>query len=302
MTSASQPSAPRLVLIAGLQKSGTSLLLRLLADHTSVASNPFTPVEGHDFWGNVPSHAPQQDPAGIIYSSHGGRLGHEIPASAADDRTRRLLHARLAALSSQTPLIVNKNPYHTVRLGWLRSLFPESVIVATVRRAVPNVYSLLKKHVRSDEADRPWRADGWYGVKPRHWQSLLDSDPVVQSARQWRSVMTKLWEDRSFVDAFVGYEDLCANPAGAVRRILRTCGQPAADPIGLPALRCCDDEHQTGAPLQSKNELANLERPSTEVIELPPFSADAVAAIRACCDDVERPLECVLSAAAAIDD
>ena len=79
---------PRLILIAGLQKSGTSLLLRLLVEHTSMAENPFDGIEGHAFWGNVPSHAPREFPAGTIYARHNGDAGHEISASDAEERVR----------------------------------------------------------------------------------------------------------------------------------------------------------------------------------------------------------------------
>ncbi len=124
----------RLILIAGLQKSGTSLLLRLLVEHTSVAENPFDGVEGHAFWGNVPSHAPREFPAGTIYASHDGDAGHEISAVAADQRVRQVLEERLASLTVRKPAIVNKNPYHSVRLPWLKAIFPESFIVAIVRK------------------------------------------------------------------------------------------------------------------------------------------------------------------------
>ena len=190
---------PKLVLIAGLQKSGTTLLLRLLADHTSVATNPFSGVEGHDFWGNVPSHAPCEFPAGTVYTGHHGEFGHEISAAAADGRMRRILEQRLAAMQVETAVIVNKNPYHTVRLPWLKAVFPDCFIVAIVRRAVPNIYSMLKKYVRQDEVRRPWREDRWYGVKPRHWRSMLNDDTLLQCTRQWCSVMERLWADSSHV-------------------------------------------------------------------------------------------------------
>src|SRR5262249_52898985 len=141
----SSPGRPRLILIAGLQKSGTSLLLRLLVEHTEMAENPFDGVEGHAFWGNVPSHAPREYPAGTIYASHDGDDGHETAAAEADARVRRVLEGRLAVLPVRRPAIVSKSPYHSVRLPWLKAIFPDSFVVAIVRRAVPNVYSLTKK-------------------------------------------------------------------------------------------------------------------------------------------------------------
>lgn len=282
------PARPKLVLIAGLQKSGTTLLLRLLVEHTAVASNPFNGIEGHDFWGNVPSHAPRDFPAGTYYSSHNGDLGHEIPAAFADQHVCRFLTERLSRLPVQSAVIVNKNPYHTVRLPWLKAVFPDSFIVATVRRAVPNVFSLVKKYVRPDERDRPWREDGWYGIKPRDWRTMLDDDPLVQCTNQWRSVMQRLWEDRSLVDMFVGYDELCTDPARVLRRILgAVCGEQAAWNVDVPALRCYDDEFRRGAALRSKNELPRLEPIQSEPMELPRFSAAEIASVQAHCSEIE---------------
>jgi hypothetical protein len=289
MKPGNQPNVqPRLILIAGLQKSGTSLLLRLLVEHTSVAENPFDGVEGHAFWGNVPSHAPCEFPAGTIYASHDGDAGHEISAAAADQRVRQVLEERLASLTVCKPAIVNKNPYHSVRLPWLKAIFPESFIVAIVRSAVPNIYSLMKKYLREDERDRPWREDRWYGVKPRNWRSLKSDYLHAQCASQWCGVMRKLWEDRTHIDLLVGYRQLCLNPASVVQRILReACGREPTCAADLPRLRCFDDEYRRGAPFRSKNEVDRLDLIAPEPIELRPFSAGEIAWIAARCAAVQ---------------
>lgn len=282
---------PSLLLIAGLQKSGTSLLLRLLQE-TGIADSPFTGVEGHDFWGNVPSHAPREFPAGTIYASHGGELGHELNAEHADEHVRNVLHQRLSALTIRAPLLVNKNPYHTVRLPWLKAAFPDSFIVATVRHAVPNVYSLLKKHRRPDELDRPWREDGWYGVKPQGWRTMLDEDLTAQCANQWQAVMDKLWRDRSYVDLFVGYRQLCSDPRAVLKRLLAgTGGMELPDSIALPPLRCYDDEYRHGAPFRSRNEVPVLAPTGPDSIEMQPLPAEAVARVQAHCEKTERCFE-----------
>jgi hypothetical protein len=294
----SRVGRPRLILIAGLQKSGTSLVLRLLVEHTTMAENPFDGVEGHAFWGNVPSHAPREFPAGTIYASHDGDAGHEISAAQADERVRRVLGERLAALPALRPAIVSKSPYHTVRLPWLKAIFPDSFVVAIVRRAVPNIYSLTKKYLRTDERDRPWRADGWYGVKPRGWRYLLSDDPHEQCTNQWCAAMRKLWDDRAHIDLLVGYHHLCANPADVVRRILRgACGIEPDVAADFPRLCCFDDEYRRGAPLRSKNELDRLAPIAPEPIELLPFSADEVARIAARCAPIEGHFEVLIHGA-----
>jgi hypothetical protein len=283
---------PRLILITGLQKSGTSLLLRLLVEHTSLAENPFDGVEGHAFWGNLPSHAPRGFPAGTIYLSHNGDAGHEISAAEVDQRVRRVLEERLASLTVSKRAIVNKSPYHSVRLPWLKAIFPESFIVAIVRRAVPNIYSLVKKYVRQDERDRPWREDRWYGVKPRDWRSMLSDDVQTQCASQWRSVMRKLWDDRAHIDVCVGYRQLCLDPSGVIQRILReACGAEIEYPTDPVVLRCYDDEFRRGGPLRSRNEAPSLQSDGPAPIELPPFSNFDIVRIRAACAEIESRFE-----------
>src|SRR5262249_31749212 len=159
--------------------------------------------EGHAFWGNVPSHAPREYPAGTLYARHNGDAGHELSTCDAEERMRRVLEERLSSLTVRRPAIVNKSPYHTVRLPWLKAIFPESYVVVVVRRAVPNIYSLTKKSLRQDEWDRPWREDGWYGVKPRGWRSLLSEDLQAQCASQWCAAMSKLHDDRAHIDLLV---------------------------------------------------------------------------------------------------
>ena len=73
-----------LLLIVGVQNSGTTLLSRLCQEQ-GVASNPFK-TEGNDFFGNEPPFAPRGDPAGVIYQAHSGAHGHAIDAGA--DRPR----------------------------------------------------------------------------------------------------------------------------------------------------------------------------------------------------------------------
>ncbi len=187
-----------------------------------------------------------------------------------------------------------------MRLPWLKAIFPRSFIVAIVRRAVPNIYSLMKKYLRPDERDRPWREDRWYGVKPRDWRSLLSDDLQAQCTSQWCGVMRKLWDDRAHVDLVVGYRQLCLDPAGVLQHILReVCAREPTCAADLPRLRCYDDECLRGAPLRSKNEVDRLAPIAPEPIELPPFSADEIARIEAWCTAIQDRFE-MLSYGAAV--
>ena len=158
---------------------------------------------------------------------------------------------------------------------------------------MPNIYSLMKKYLRPDERDRPWREDRWYGVKPRDWRSLLSDDLQAQCASQWCGVMCKLRDDRAHDRLGCRLSPTLPGPGrrGATHssRGVRERANLAAD---LPRLRCSDDEYLRGAPFRSKNEVDRLEvRSAPGPIELPPFSADEIARIEARCAAIQDRFE-----------
>lgn len=280
---------PRLLLVVGLQKSGTTPLARLLQATGAVAS-PFR-AEGDEWWGNVPPFAPEAFPAGEVYRRTGGADGHEIGAADATDAVRAHLLAALPR--GETRPILNKNPYNVVRLRWLRALFPDATIVAMARRPVPNVYSLTKKFVPHEGRGQPPDGHGWWGVKPRGWRDLVGEDKAVQCARQWRAVNECLARDRDAVDLVLSYHRLCAEPAACLREVLtRATGRPYTAPIDAAPIRCFDDEFARGARARSKNryfaETRSLATPEDEDAEVPPLADADVRAIEATCADVER--------------
>jgi len=283
----------RLVFIVGIQKSGTSLLFRMLQE-TEYAENPFKD-EGHDFWGNVPPFSPKGFPAGTIYQRTDGNMGHEIDAGDATDDIKTELQNRLAGLNTDAPVIVNKNPYNTVRLPWLRKLFPESIIIGMVRRAVPNVYSLLKKFYPHRDQGMP-PEDGWWGTKPKGWRQLVSKDKLAQSSLQWRAINNKLWLDRRYLDMLIGYHAFCASPVPFMEEILSMAlsGKIHLD-LNHPPLRCLDAEHQTGSRLMSKNKYyrktGSFEIPSKEPIEVNAFSENEISRVNEICGDLEKTID-----------
>jgi hypothetical protein len=271
---------PSVVFIVGLQKSGTTLMTRLL-NRTGLVALPWN-GEGNDFWGNEPPFSPTEHPAGAVYQRHRGERGHEIGADDATPELRELLARRLRELPDMaTPVIANKNPYNVVRLPWLRALFPNARIIAMVRRPVPNVFSLLKKHSES-EAIVAGPEDGWWGVKPAGWRDHVEDDVIERCAWQWATVNRKLEVDRPYVDDVVAYHDLCRDPTAIVERVL---DGPLVEP--LPVTRCFDDEFLRGSELRSKNRYFWKPVPDDEPIEMDALDAAAVAAIRRICGETE---------------
>jgi hypothetical protein len=288
-------SKPRFIMVVGLQKSGTSVLSRLLLQ-TNLVGKPFK-GEGDDFWGNLPKFSPTEFPCGELYQRYNGDRGHELGEEDVDDRVIEVMHERFSNLKGKHLIVVNKSPYNTVRLPWIRKVFPDSLIVASVRRPVANVFSLSKKYVPHQQSGLP-PEEGWWGTKPVGWRDMVSDDKVAQCAQQWRAVNEKLYEHRDYVDLVVGYHSFCENPVLWLEKIISmVSGEPVTLPpdTGIEPLQCFDDEYKTGARLRSKNrywkELKSFQVPEDDKVELNPLADEQVQMIEEMCSDTMAKLE-----------
>lgn len=239
-----------LLFIVGLQKSGTSPLLRLLRSLEQV-NDPF-PLEGRRFWGDDPPFSPAAPPSGQFYSDANG---HEIDAQHASEEVAAMLAARIASHLNRGGLVVNKNPYNSVRTGWLRALFPNARIVALFRSPCDNVYSLLKKFQPQDANGLP-PEQGWWGVKPRGWQAMRDpSNLTAQLSAQWCAVNEALLAHADQIDAFVSFESFCAAPAQTVARMHPLLADLAGDAARITSLDAGSGEYLKGGLILSRNRL-----------------------------------------------
>ena len=110
--------------------------------------------------GNEPPFTPCESPAESYINATKARRGHEIGEEDATAEVSKILNERLERLAAMPAIIVNKNPYNTVRLPWLRKLFPDSVIIAMVRKPIPNIFSLYKNIFPMKTEDLPRKKVG----------------------------------------------------------------------------------------------------------------------------------------------
>jgi hypothetical protein len=278
---------PRLLLIVGLQKSGTSLLARLL--HRYGALPEVISGEGHELWGNLPVFCPAEYPTGTLYQRRGGVDGHALTESDADDHIRRTLQDRVCEAAKQHKLVLNKSPYHSVRLSWLRAVFPDCMIVAMVRRPEANVFSLLKKHHPHAGRGQPPH-EGWWGVQPAGWRGMVQADKLIQSAHQWSAVNLCLAENARHVDLFLCYHQLCTQPTATIQRVLALAMNRDVSIAAIEPLNCLDDEFRRGARLLSKNRdyrrRGDFTLPDDEAIELPPLTSEEAKSVGEICAPV----------------
>lgn len=284
----------RIIHIAGLQKSGTSLLVRLLEN---IGMAQFLggrgKTEGGIDWGNRPSFTPTAFPAGVIYQRNSGDEGHEIDAADATpevvEHVRRNVENSLDSLP--TILGISKCPYSTVRLPWVKAILPGLFVVAVVRKPVSNAFSLLKRFLYVDGMNGP--DDGWWGVKPRGWREMVSSDMVAQIAYQWNAVNSKLLNDRRLVDQFVQYDILCRYPQKVLEGLL---GAALEESVTLkreyPVLNDFDDEYLRGSGLEPKRrqwiDSNELVLSQDENVEIGPLSSNEINTVERICERTSR--------------
>ena len=285
----------RHVFITGLQKSGTNLLVALL-ERSGWATRVSEGMEGGPVW-QRPDSIPTEGPGGVVYQRYKGERGHEFSG---EDATltmrwgiRRLMKKQLARRPpGENQISFNKNPYNSVRIPFLRTVFSDAVIVAVIRRPVPNCYSLLKIF-QADNTYYPDPVEGWWGVKPSGWRDLVSDDKLVQLARQWVHVNKRMLT--SGPDLVLWYHKLCADPGIALSSIWQLACDGSQPQTSLPGkLYCCDDEPAiTGSTIMPKSRLwqgegsLSLDSYEQGKPEFPPLTDNQLQTITAITGDTE---------------
>ena len=277
-----------LLIVTGLQKSGTSLLNRMLMGQSCV-SNPFLP-EGKFFWGDDPPFSPKASPCGELYQKHLGKRGHYLGESDFRASDERLLMSRVEHAKIKTPILMNKNPYNSVRIKWIKKIFPDAKVVSMFRNPHANVFSLLKKYIDHDNRGLG-PENGWWGVKPKNWQEILSDNKIEQLAKQWQSVNQQILNDINDVDLLIEYSDLCSNPNTYLQKIFSLWEDNYVFKE-MPVCQNFDNEYKTGSRLLSKNrEYQKNKELDLSMIqenkgELPPFDSKDINIIQNICSDV----------------
>ena len=239
----------QLIFVIGMQKSGTSLLNRMLMQQDFI-TNPFLP-EGAKFWGDLPPFTPKEKPCGELFQSHSGINGHYLDAKDFRVSDQILLRQRVADAKVKTPILMNKNPYNSVRVPWLKSIFPKCKIYAVFRQPTPNIYSLLKKyHDHTGQGAAP--DSGWWGIKPKSWMEMQHANKTLQCISQWNAVNKSILNSSHDIDYFFDYQSICESP-NKIINLIKESNHVTMESNKLPLCKNFDNEFKEGSRLLSKN-------------------------------------------------
>jgi len=182
-----------LAFIVGCPRSGTSILLDLIGSHPDVI-----PVfEAHHLWESV---VPQSD-------HHRITEGHATP-----DVIKRL-HSSLKPPPGR--LLVEKNPRNSLRIPFLRAVWPHAKFVHIVRDGRDTVCS-LKPGIGGED---------WLHAKPPSWKWMRDElSWPERGAVYWSDMLYYIENDLGPNSLTIKYEDLVSSPLAMMNRVQRFLG------------------------------------------------------------------------------
>jgi hypothetical protein len=159
----------QLVFLAGLHRSGTTLLARLLAAHPEISGFSGTGVpadEGQLLQSVYPAAKEYGGPGrfGFAPESH---LTEASPL-ASDESARKLFEEWSPHWDLSRPLLLEKSPPNLLKTRFLQALFPGAAFVVIVRHPIPVSIPTAR-----------WRGTRRYDRLFEHWlrcHSLFESD------------------------------------------------------------------------------------------------------------------------------
>jgi len=214
------PTLKEPIFLIGCPRSGTTIGVRLFATHPWVAN---WSELGH-IWDPTNYYDPDAE--------------HYWNADMVTEQAARRLHARFEYYrhKSGKPRFINKHPRNSVRIDYMREIFPDAFFIHLIRDGRAVVNSIITQTPR-----KPTRQGIPFAnfCKPPNWRQFLRDDPVEQAALQWREIVGYVLGKRSELgDRYheFKYEDMCSTPREVFASAFEFAGLPVSDAFlsGIP--------------------------------------------------------------------
>lgn len=265
------PDPPDVIFVIGCGRSGTTHLGSLLGTHTRVT------------YLNEPIHLWYAvDRRTDFLDFFGGRgkcwLNAEDSTPRSRLRARRIF--RLHGPQKDASVLVEKLPTNTLRIPWLKALFPDARFVHIIRDGRDVVRSIRRLSRNNSYAvTGKGRLNQWWGRELHKWNGLLEkredlpqlhdlidelaecgADYTCMAVFEWVASVQAARTHASQLDSEsyyeLHYEDLVADPVSVVNALLSW--------LGLP----CDEEVVVRADRETRRHAR--EGPSPGRLQLPP--------------------------------
>ena len=217
----------RPIFIVGAPCSGTNIFYRTFAKHPELAwisnitkkipsslwltrcimlfRNDHRPTEANNVWQKFAINDDES-------------LDREDVTAAARKYFHTVLHNNLQIFNK--PRFVNKCPGNSVRIEFLKEVFPDAIFIHILRDGRAAAYSILRARQR--------HSGEYWSIRPPGWRDLLNLPMVDACALQWKMTVEAILQSANKLPSEqfmeVKYEEFVARPAEIFRQVGERCG------------------------------------------------------------------------------
>jgi hypothetical protein len=211
------------IFIVGAPRSGTGIFYRTMANHPDLAwisnitkkfppslfltrlimlfRDDHRPTEANNVWQKFTSGKDES-------------LGRDDVTPAVRQFFHKIVRINLRLFNK--PRFLNKCPGNSVRVEFLKEIFPDARFIHLIRDGRAASYSIMRSRLKHSGA--------YWSVKPPGWQDLMQRPLVEACALQWKMVVEHVMQSARGLpgDQYleIKYEDFVARPSD----ILKTVG------------------------------------------------------------------------------
>jgi len=214
------------IFIVGAPRSGTNIFYRTFAKHPDLAwitnitkkipsslwltrfimlfRKDHRPTEANNVWQKFAGNADES-------------LGRNDVTAAARKYLYTVLQNNLRIFNK--PRFVNKCPGNSVRIEFLKEIFPDAVFIHIIRDGRAAAYSIMQSRLGHSGA--------YWSVKPPGWQALLELPLIDACALQWKMTVGSILHSAKnlprgqYVE--VKYEEFVARPSKILELVGAKC-------------------------------------------------------------------------------
>jgi len=216
----------RPIFIVGAPRSGTNIFYRTFAKHPDLAwisnitkkapaslwltrilmlfRNDHRPTEANNIWQKFTDEDDES-------------LDRDDVTATARKYLRKVLQNNLQLFNK--PRFVNKCPGNSVRIEFLKEIFPDAIFIHIIRDGRAAAYSIMRSRLGHSGA--------YWSVKPPGWQALLKLPLIDACALQWKMTVESVLHSAKNLPhgqyMEVKYEEFVARPSEILKLVGSKC-------------------------------------------------------------------------------
>ena len=239
------------IFIVGVPRSGTTIFTQWFVNYIDTDFSYFsrvgdlfpsasllTNLVGYKFFGkdvNINKPSKYGQIKGYMALSEGNRIWHRYLNSETDHVDLTVSNEKMCKFLTKSvkkhcyffnsQLFINKSPHNSLRINFLKSIFPKSKFVVVLRDGRDVTKSLIEARKHFNQ-----RTDKWWSVKPNNWKVLESYSPHISCSKQWEAITCEMLKQINEIDAnsqiIIKYEDFIKKPFSIIKKCYKKLDIP----------------------------------------------------------------------------